>query len=84
MPRITISEELEKKLKLTKKSNYLLKYDKGLQSTVAYLLTEYQQQKEIREQIFQLKRTIIGTMEKAAEKGTIKALKQMIHNIISL
>ena len=83
MTRITISEELEQKLSLIKSSIWNIKFDRGLESTVGYLVDQYEVFKDVSGQIKVLENKILEIIDKKIEEGVTKALKKVIQNILA-
>ena len=83
MTRITISEELEQKLSLIKSNIWNIKYDRGLESTVGYLVDQYEVFKDVSGQIKVLENKILEIIDNKIEEGVTKALKKVIQNILA-
>lgn len=84
MTRITISsEELEKELISIKDGNWDLRYGRGLEPTVAFLVKDFKQRRSIATQIGDLEKNIEGLIDDRVEDGVRNTLKQWFQNLLS-
>lgn len=83
MTRITISKELTAKLEKIKDSQWNLITDRGLETTLSFLIDEYQTRESIEKQIENLTNNLETIIGRQIEKGLKEALRLMIQNIIS-
>jgi len=85
MPRISVSKELAEELERIKYSTYAVSTrDRGLESTVTYVLDQYKSMKSVESQIRVLKRDLEGLIERKVEDGLFNAFKKWIQTVISL
>ena len=84
MTRITISnEELERELNSIKAQDWNLKYSRGLEPTVAFLVKDFNQRKSIAKQIGDLGENIEGLINDRVEQGVKNTLKEWFQNLLS-
>ena len=84
MARITIGEELESKLRRIQDTEESLRRERGLDSTVSFVVREYDRLKSVETQLEEFRVGILESMRSEVQEGVSEAMRQILTNIMSL
>lgn len=83
MTRITISKDVEDKMNDIKNKEFSLKFTRGLEPTLAFLITDYGQRKSVIDEIQKLQESLEDLIEEKVEDGVKNTLKSWFRNLLS-
>ena len=84
MARITIGEELESELRRIQDTEESLRKERGLDSTVSFVVREYDRLKSVETQLEEFRVGILESMRSEVQEGVSEAMRQILTNIMSL